>query len=181
MCAELGHSALPVETVASYIGKGADVLVHRVLTATLDGRADHEPFARAKESFYRHYRRFNGHAALVFPGVPGALADLQAGARFAAGVCATNSSGSSRSTCWSVWVSSSTSRSSSAATTRSRRKPHAAPVLAACERLNVSPADAVMIGDSENDLLGPQAGCRAILVEGGYNEGWRSRRCRPML
>jgi len=29
-----------------------------------------------------------------------------------------------------------------------------------------------MIGDSENDLLSARAaGCRAILVEGGYNEG----------
>ncbi len=52
------------------------------------------------------------------------------------------------------------------------KKPHAAPVLAACERLEVSPAEAVMIGDSENDLLSARAaGCRAILVEGGYNEG----------
>ena len=52
------------------------------------------------------------------------------------------------------------------------KKPHAAPVLAACERLDVSASDAVMIGDSENDLLSARAaGCRAILVEGGYNEG----------
>jgi phosphoglycolate phosphatase len=36
----------------------------------------------------------------------------------------------------------------------------------------VSAFDAVMIGDSENDLLAARAaGCRAILVMGGYNEG----------
>ena len=52
------------------------------------------------------------------------------------------------------------------------KKPHGAPVLAACARLDVPAADAVMIGDSENDLLSARAaGCRAILVEGGYNEG----------
>jgi phosphoglycolate phosphatase len=45
-------------------------------------------------------------------------------------------------------------------------------VLAACARLGVAAADAIMIGDSENDLLSARAaGCRAILVEGGYNEG----------
>ena len=42
----------------------------------------------------------------------------------------------------------------------------------ACARLNVAVADTIMIGDSENDLLSARAaGCRAILVEGGYNEG----------
>jgi phosphoglycolate phosphatase len=52
------------------------------------------------------------------------------------------------------------------------KKPHAAPLLAACKKLDVAAGEAVMIGDSENDLLSARAaGCRAILVEGGYNEG----------
>jgi phosphoglycolate phosphatase len=170
MCADLGQSALPVQTVASYIGKGADVLVHRVLTGALDGRAEPEPFTCAKESFYRHYRRFNGHAALVFPGVPGALADLQArGFKLA---CVTNKPREFTLDLlervglvdyFEVVISGDDTV---------EKKPHAAPVLAACERLAVSPAEAVMIGDSENDLLSARAaGCRAILVEGGYNEG----------
>jgi phosphoglycolate phosphatase len=163
MCADLGQSALPIETVASYIGKGADVLVHRVLTGARDGRAEPEPFARAKESF-------NGHAALVFPGVPGALADLQArGFKLA---CVTNKpreftlellERAGLVDYFEVVISGDDTV---------EKKPHAAPVLAACERLEVSPAEAVMIGDSENDLLSARAaGCRAILVEGGYNEG----------
>jgi phosphoglycolate phosphatase len=170
MCAELGRSELPIETVASYIGKGADVLVHRVLTGARDGRAEAEPFALARESFYRHYRRFNGHAALVFPGVPAALADLQArGLKLA---CVTNKPREFTVDLlqrvglveyFEVIISGDDTV---------EKKPHAAPVLAACERLHVSTTDAVMIGDSENDLLSARAaGCRAILVEGGYNEG----------
>jgi phosphoglycolate phosphatase len=170
MCAELGRPTVSAETVASYIGKGADVLVHRVLTGALDGRAAPEHFERAKESFYRHYRRFNGHAALVFPGVPGALADLQArGFRLA---CVTNKPREFTLDLlervglvefFEVVISGDDTV---------EKKPHAAPVLTACQRLDVPPADSVMIGDSENDLLSARAaGCRAILVEGGYNEG----------
>lgn len=170
MCAELGRGAVPTETVASYIGKGADVLVHRVLTGVLDGQAAPEDFARAKEAFYRHYRRFNGHAALVFPGVPGALADLQArGFRLA---CVTNKPREFTLDLlervglvdyFQVVVSGDDA---------AEKKPHAAPLLVACQRLAVTPAESVMIGDSENDLLSARAaGCRVILVEGGYNEG----------
>ena len=39
MLGELGRAALPVATVAAYIGKGADGLVHRVLPGAHDGPA----------------------------------------------------------------------------------------------------------------------------------------------
>ena len=38
--------------------------------------------------------------------------------------------------------------------------------------LGVAPADATVIGDSENDVLSARAaGCSVIVVETGYNEG----------
>ena len=170
MLADLGRSALPLSTVAAYIGKGADILVHRSLTGVLDGRADAALFERGKESFYRHYRRLNGHAALVFPGVPAALAAFQAsGLKLA---CVTNKPREftidllervELLSLFDVVISGDDT---------TVKKPHAAPVLAACARLNVEVAEVIMIGDSENDLLSARAaGCRAILVEGGYNEG----------
>jgi phosphoglycolate phosphatase len=52
------------------------------------------------------------------------------------------------------------------------RKPHPAPLLEACRRLGVGPAEAVMIGDSSNDAQAARAaGCRSVLVRGGYNHG----------
>jgi phosphoglycolate phosphatase len=52
------------------------------------------------------------------------------------------------------------------------KKPHPALLLAACDRLGVSPAHALMIGDSVNDALASRAaGCPVVLVETGYNEG----------
>jgi phosphoglycolate phosphatase len=170
MLGELGHPALPVGTVAAYIGKGADILVHRALTGALDGRADESLFVRGRDAFFRHYRRLNGQATLVYPGVAAALAMLRDGALKLA--CVTNKPREFTLELlarvglldhFDVVI---------AGDDTGQKKPHAAPVLAACARLDVPVRDAVMIGDSENDLLSARAaGCRVILVEGGFNEG----------
>jgi phosphoglycolate phosphatase len=53
-----------------------------------------------------------------------------------------------------------------------RRKPDPAPLLLACERLNVAPGRAVMIGDSRNDVLAARAaGMPVVCVSYGYNHG----------
>ncbi|MET0918036.1 MAG: HAD family hydrolase, partial [Burkholderiales bacterium] len=77
MLGEFGRAPLAVATVAAYIGKGAEVLVHRALTGSLNGRAAEAIFAEGREAFYQHYRRVNGHAALVYPGVPEALVSFR--------------------------------------------------------------------------------------------------------
>ncbi len=56
--------------------------------------------------------------------------------------------------------------------TAARKKPAPDPLLVACERLGVLPAEAVMVGDSTNDALAARAaGCRVLLVPYGYSEG----------
>ena len=53
-----------------------------------------------------------------------------------------------------------------------RRKPHPDLLLAACEKLGVSPQQTLLIGDSGNDAQAAHAaGCTSLLVETGYNEG----------
>jgi len=45
-------------------------------------------------------------------------------------------------------------------------------LLAACEQMGVKPADALMLGDSDNDVLAARAaGCIVWCVPYGYNEG----------
>jgi phosphoglycolate phosphatase len=170
MLAELGRPQLPAATVASYIGKGADILVHRALSGALDGRAEAALFERGKDAFYRHYRRLNGHAARVFPGVPGALAAFRTGGLRLA--CVTNKPREFTEALLDRVGLAAYFDAVVSGDDTVEKKPHAAPVLAACARLGVAAADAIMIGDSENDLLSARAaGCRAMLVEGGYNEG----------
>ena len=53
-----------------------------------------------------------------------------------------------------------------------RQKPDPLPFAHACERFGFLPAEAVVIGDSQNDAIaGRAAGCKVICVSYGYREG----------
>jgi phosphoglycolate phosphatase len=169
MLGDIGRRPLPDEQVASYVGKGADVLVHRALTGSMDGRADADDFQRGKVSFYAHYRRENGRQAIVFPGVREALALLRD--RGLSLACVTNKPRE-----FTVELLQRVGLDDFDAVVTGddtvEKKPHPAPMLRACDLLGVSPGEAAMVGDSENDVLSARAaGCRVIVVETGYNEG----------
>jgi phosphoglycolate phosphatase len=52
------------------------------------------------------------------------------------------------------------------------RKPHPQPLWLACERLQVLPAQTLMVGDSQVDVLAARAaGIAVVCVPYGYNEG----------
>jgi len=52
-----------------------------------------------------------------------------------------------------------------------KKKPDPAPMLLACERFAIPPAEALVIGDSANDVLAARAaGCPVWCVPYGYNE-----------
>src|SRR4030095_248353 len=77
MCAELGLASLPREQIASYVGKGVEVLVHRTLTGTMDEQASPDAFQLGKASFDRHYSQVNGDESRAYPDVRQALVELQ--------------------------------------------------------------------------------------------------------
>src|SRR6267154_4047285 len=78
MRADFGLPSLPAPRVAQFVGKGADVLVHRSLTDRIDGQVEPERFVPARAAFARHYHAVNGQASVVFEGVPQALERLRA-------------------------------------------------------------------------------------------------------
>lgn len=52
-------------------------------------------------------------------------------------------------------------------------KPHPRPLLLACERLNVEPRDAWMVGDGQHDLeAGSRAGTRTVWLSHGRERGY---------
>ena len=167
---DLGYRPLPAHVIAQYVGKGVDVLIHRALTESMSEVADADLFARGQHAFNCHYARVNGDQSRVFDGVPQALEDLRQKKIVLA--CVTNKP---RQFTLQL-LERSGLRSSFAAIVSGddieQKKPHAQPVLRACEMLGVSAAEAIVIGDSENDALSARAaGCSVIMVETGYNEG----------
>ena len=167
---ELGLSPLAVKQIASYVGKGVDVLVHRALTETMDDQAPPDVFERGRQAFNRCYSEINGNESHVYSGVTRALQDLRSKAIPLA--CVTNKP---RSFTLQLLARTDLKAAFSAVVSgdeTEQKKPHGAPMLRACQLLGVAASVANVIGDSENDALAARAaGCRVIIVETGYNEG----------
>ena len=168
---ELGMPTLREDVVATFVGKGVDNLVRRALAGSLHD-ADPGPalFEQARESFYRHYHLVNGDKAAVFEGVIEGLKAMRAqGLKLAV---VTN-----KPTEFTLPLLQRTGLAGFfqevvCGDTCVRRKPDPDQMLYACERLGVSPAQAVAIGDSINDALaGRAAGMHVLAVPYGYNEG----------
>jgi phosphoglycolate phosphatase len=170
MRADFGLPPLPLDRIAAFVGKGAEVLVHRALTDDLDGRAEPEAFARGRASFYAHYTVENGLQAIVFDRVPQALAQLRGrGLKVA---CVTNKP---KEFTIPLLAKMDLARHFDAVVAGdevAEKKPHPALLLEACRRVQLNPAEVMLVGDSVNDAQAARAaGCGCVLVETGYNEG----------
>lgn len=167
---DFGLPDLPLARIAAFVGKGADVLIHRALTDDLEGRVELPVLEQARTCFYRHYHAVNGAETIVFEGVAEALQQLrEAGLQLA---CVTNKPREftipllervGLAHHFAVVVAGDDVRAT---------KPDPALLLTACDRLGVAPSTALMIGDSINDVLAARAaGMGTVLVQTGYNEG----------
>jgi phosphoglycolate phosphatase len=170
MLVELGLPARDPAVIATYIGKGIPKLVERTFTGSLDAAADPVLLARALPMYERYYAEESGRRSVPFPGVIEGLRALRdAGLPLA---CITN-----KAERFTLDLLQRTGLDGFfpvvvCGDTVVRKKPDPEPVLTACARLDVRPADAVMIGDSANDVQAARAaGCPVWCVPYGYNEG----------
>ncbi len=171
MLRELGRPEVPMEAVRSYVGRGIPVLVKRCLAGRLDAADDPEPPpAEALASFRRHYAESNGLASTVYPGVLAGLDALKAKGLPLA--CITNKAEAFTGpllerTGLASWFDAVVSGD-----TLARSKPDPLPLTHICERFGIVPSEAILIGDSVNDVRAARAaGCSVFCVPYGYNEG----------
>ncbi len=169
MLSDLGLPQLPEATVRDFIGRGIDHLVQCCLETSGSGAAAHLP-AAARERFAAHYERVNGSASRLFQGVGEGLAAMRrAGLKLA---CVTNKSARYTAPLLERTGLAPLLDAVVTADGVGRRKPAPDVFLRACEALGVAPTEALVIGDSQNDVLGARAaGCRIYLVPYGYREG----------
>lgn len=170
MLADLGLPAREPQLIATFIGKGIPMLVRRALAGSIEGSADETLYARALPLFEHYYAEESGRRAKPYPGAREGVERLRRlGLRLA---CVTNKT--ERFTCELL------ERTGFAASfdlavcgdTVARKKPDPMPLLFACQRFEVSPAEALFIGDSLNDVAAARAaGCSVWCVPYGYNEG----------
>jgi phosphoglycolate phosphatase len=177
LCAAVNHTLgelrlpkLELELVRTFVGKGISNLVERSLRAALEAEPDQALVAKAMPLYAANYERVNGDTTTIYPGVREGLdaltrADLPL-------ACITNKS--SRFTApllerigfahyFPVVV---------CGDTLPQKKPDPQPLTHAAARMQVQPAQMLMIGDSINDAQAARAaGCPVFCVSYGYNEG----------
>ncbi|MBS0378478.1 MAG: phosphoglycolate phosphatase [Proteobacteria bacterium] len=170
--AEQQSPPLPLEQVRNMIGRGAPVLVQRVV-ARLPPRPWPVDPVLLLQRFYFHHDQIHEsheHQARPYPGVEAGLEALHTvGLRLGvvtnkahyAAAALLEQLGLSR------WIEVVVGGD-----TVEQRKPHPQPLLHACRQVQTEPVDTLMVGDSATDVAAARAaGMRIVCVPYGYNEG----------
>ena len=177
-------SALPVVEVRRLIGRGVPTLIERALArlGSAAAPADRELLQHSYHAHYQNLHQRNAFQARPFPGVAQGLAGLHAlGLRVAV---VTNKEQDLAVELLarlelSQWIDAVVGAQGGR-----ERKPDPRPLLLACERLQVRPAQALMVGDSLIDVSAARAaGIAIVCVPYGYNEGAdpRALRCDALV
>jgi phosphoglycolate phosphatase len=170
--AEYSLAPLPVSDVSRMIGRGSPLLIERAAAARGKVLTDAQR-AQMLERFFDHYgdlEKSNESDAEPYPGAGDALRTLhEAGMRIA--VVTNKHQRFANDLLHRLdlmrWVNVVVGGD-----TCERRKPDPQPLLFACASLELTPSQALMVGDSINDVTAARAaGIPVVCVPYGYNEG----------
>jgi phosphoglycolate phosphatase len=169
---EYGIAAFPVSEVTLMVGRGSPILIERATAARGRTFSDKER-AAILDRFFHYYGELEEQGkseALPYPGAADALRRLHtAGIKVAV---VTNkhhrfASALMQNLKLSPWIDLIVGGD-----TCERRKPDPQPLLFACASLGFTAPDALMVGDSINDVSAARAaGIPVVCVPYGYNEG----------
>lgn len=178
MMIQIGRPAWGESRVREWVGNGVERLVKRALIGQLDGEPDTADYAQALALFMDLYSRHNGQRSRLYPGVKPALERLKnAGYTLA---CVTNKADQfTRPLLQALGVYDYFSLITSG-DTLPRKKPDPLPLLHSAEHFGLTPAEALMVGDSSNDVKAARAaGFDIVCVPYGYNHGIDIHRSEP--
>lgn len=167
---ELGLAPLSVETVVSFVGKGSENLMRRVLTVDFDADKAEQLYEQALESYKRHYEAINGLHSSVYDGVSEGLAAMKTGGLRLA--CVTNKPVAFARVLLDKTGLAGYFEVIYGGDSLPAKKPDPLPMLTVCRDFGLEPSQVVAIGDSSNDAEAARAaGCRSLTVPYGYNHG----------
>ena len=181
MLKALGRATFDEATIRYWVGNGAQTLVKRALSSNreIDEEAfDDALFERALALFLDAYSKHLAEATRPYPHVMETLAVLKKrGYRMA---IVTNKpyaltepilKNLEMADYFAFWLGGDS---------LPLKKPDPAPLLHACDRLDMPVTDTVMVGDSKNDILAANAcGMESVGVTYGYNYGEDIRKYEP--
>lgn len=162
-----GLPPVDFETARAYVGHGARVLIERAHTAN-DITLDEDQAIELTEQFVGYYAQNIADETMLFPNVLEAMDDMEADCwRFA--ICTNKREGLARQLLEALDISE-RFEAICGGDTFVERKPNGQHILKTIEAALGDPKRAVMIGDSEPDILAAKdAGIPVIAVPFGYN------------
>ncbi|MFB9887209.1 phosphoglycolate phosphatase, partial [Balneatrix alpica] len=173
MQAGLGMPPASEEQVRAWVGNGAAVLVARALTgqqAITAEAVDAALFSRAMAAFRQAYAATGASRSRLYPGVMAAL--QRARQQGVALGLVTNKPLEFTLPILAHFALSDTFAVVLGGECLPERKPHPLPLLVACQRLEVEPQQALMVGDSRHDVAAAKAaGIKVVALPYGYNHG----------
>ncbi|WP_194436798.1 phosphoglycolate phosphatase [Vibrio fluminensis] len=169
---ELGYAGVSEEQVRDYVGNGADILIARALSQSIDINPELSPELRAKgrELFDDYYEKSGHKLTHLYPQVKETLAELkQAGfilalvtnkpSKFVPDVLAQHDIADFFSDVLG-------------GDAFPERKPNPVALNWLMEKHGCTPNEMLMVGDSKNDILAAKnAGCASFALTYGYNHG----------
>ena len=180
--ADLDLPAVSRPLIERTVGKGSEHLIRSVLAHQLalpevtglsnvcSARNVDTLYEPAWQHYQRHYRQINGQFSAVYPGVVEGLQALQQ--RGLPMACLTNKPRAFALDLLAAKGLAGFFPVVFGGDSFERKKPDPLPLLKTCEALGSSPAQTLMIGDSQNDAMAARAaGCPVALVTYGYNHG----------
>ncbi|QEY26346.1 phosphoglycolate phosphatase [Neisseria zalophi] len=165
----LGLSALPIETVKSYVGDGVAKLIHRVLTETYEEEAEPAQWEQGFTFFIRYY---HDHLSVYTRPYP----ETEAGLKLLKSLGIPLIVITNKNEVLAVELLKQLGLADYfslilGGDSLSEKKPSPLPITHAAEVLNIQPADMIMVGDSKNDILAAKAaGCLSVGVTFGYGD-----------
>jgi phosphoglycolate phosphatase len=164
--------------VRQWVGNGIERLVKRALVGQLEGEPDDSLFEQALPLFKKSYAECNGRHSVLFPGVPEGLSWLKSQHYVLA--CITNKAEQFTTPLLKALGIYDDFRLIISGDSLPAKKPDPLPLLHAAQYFAVSPLEALMIGDSINDVQAARAaGFQIICVSYGYNHGQDIRTAAP--
>jgi phosphoglycolate phosphatase len=178
MLTELERPPLDEETIAGFVGDGVRVLTYRSLTATDPERKPPNEFLHADgiALMHKHYAEQMFVSTSLYPNIVETLKHFSKKKK----AVVTSKEVRFTKLILDRFEISEYFDCIIGGDTVAERKPHPKPVIEALERLSGSPPNAVMIGDSENDInAGRRAGTRTCGVAYGFRTADELRKTSP--
>lgn len=169
---DTGRPPIAPELVRNWIGRGSPILIRRAIES-LEGAADPAECEAILQAFLAHYAALESAGESTARAYPGAAATLH-GLRsrgLLLGVVTNKHLAIARAALEGADLLG-VLQIVVGGDSCTGRKPDPEPLLHACRKLGVGAREAMMVGDSNNDVLAARAaGMPVVCVTYGYNEG----------